>query len=202
MHAQQGQEMLISQGRGVEASPAIVAHQGSNTQMGATEEEADNTGAVNRTWSSDVLLELLDLPFDSMVSTEVVPRILSSASRNQQGAITGATTNTVLTQPSNIQEAVNSGKKASGAVDPPATATGSIGDGHSVAAPPSRGKDCTPMADHGLTIPQRGGLTYIEMTSAIVGASLDQVLLSLSGGVRRVPTTSLVGISVGGEDQT
>jgi hypothetical protein len=31
MHAQQGQEMLLSQGKGVKALPAIVAHQGSNT---------------------------------------------------------------------------------------------------------------------------------------------------------------------------
>jgi hypothetical protein len=64
MHAQQGWEMLLSQGKGVEASPAIVAHQGFNTKMGATKEGADNPGAVNGTQSSDVLLELLDLPFD------------------------------------------------------------------------------------------------------------------------------------------
>jgi hypothetical protein len=58
------------------------------------------------------------------------------------------------------------------------------------------------MADLGLTIPHRGGPADIEMTSATDGASLDQVLLSLSGGVHWVPTTSLVGISVEGEDQT
>ncbi len=202
MHAQQGWEILISQGRGVEASLAIVAHQGSDMQMGVTKERADNTGAVNGTWSSDALLKLLDLPFDGTVSTEVVPRILSGASRNQQGAITGATTDTVLTQPSNTQEAVNSGEKASGAIDPPAITTRSIGDGQSVAAPPSGGKGCALMADLGLTIPQRGGPTDIEMTSNTVGASLNQVPLSISGGVHRVPTTSLVGIGVDGEDQT
>ncbi len=202
MHAQQGWEMLISQGRGVKASPAIVAHQGSDMQMGATKEKADNTGAVNGTWSSDVLLKLLDLPFDGTVSIEVVPRILSGASRNQQGAITGATTATMLTQLSNIREVVNSGEKATGAVDPPAIATGSIGDGQSVAAPPSGGKGCAPMADLGLTILHRGGTTDIEMTSDTAGASLDQVPLSLSGDVHRVPTTSLVGIGVDGEDQT
>ncbi len=92
MHAQQGWEMLISQGRGVKASQAIMAHQGSDTLIGATKEGVDNTRAVNGTWSSDGLLKLLNLPFDGMVSTEVVPRILSSASGNQQGAITGATT--------------------------------------------------------------------------------------------------------------
>ncbi len=147
-------------------------------------------------------LKLLDLPFDGRVSTEVVPRILSGTSRNQQGAITGATTDTGLTQLSNIQEAVNSGEKASGAFDPPAIATGSIGDSQSVAALPSGGKGCAPMADLGLTISQRLGPTDIEMTSATAGASLDQVPLSLSGGVHRVPITSLVGISVDGEDQT
>ncbi len=46
------------------------------------------------------------------------------------------------------------------------------------------------MADLGLTIPQKGGLMDIEMTSATIGASLDQVPLSLSGGIHYVPTTS------------
>ena len=170
--------------------------------MGATKEGADNTGAVNRTWSSDMLLKSINLLFDGRVSTEVVSRILSGASRNQQGVITGERTDTVLTQPSSIREAVNSGEKASGAVDPPTIATGSVGDGQSIAAPPSGGKGCAPMADLGLTIPQRGGPMDIEMTGATVGASLNQVLLSLSGGVHRVSTTSLVGIGVDGEDQT
>ncbi len=63
--------------------------------MGATKEEVDNTGAVNETWSSDVLLKLLDLLFDGTLSTEVVLRILSDASGNQQGASTRATTDTI-----------------------------------------------------------------------------------------------------------
>jgi hypothetical protein len=59
------------------------------------------------------------------------------------------------------------------------------------------------MADLGLTIPHdKGGLTDIEMTSATDGTSHNQVLLSLSGGVHRVPTTSLVAIGVDGKDQT
>jgi hypothetical protein len=128
MHAQQGWEMLISQGRGVEASQAIGAHQGLDTQMGETKEGAENTRAVNGSWSLDVLLGLLDLSYDGTVSTEVFPRILTGASGNQQGIITGAMTDTMITQPSSIREAVNSGEKASGAVDPPAIATGSIGD--------------------------------------------------------------------------
>jgi hypothetical protein len=195
MHVQQCWEMLISQGRGVEASQAIGAHQGSNVQMGATKEGAYNTGALNGTWSSDVLLESLNLLFDGMVSTKVVPRTLSGASRNQKGVITGARMDIVLTQPSSICEAVNSREKASGAVNSPAIATGSIGYGQSVSAPTSGGKGCAPMADLGLTTPQKGGPIDIEMTSATVGASLDQVPLSLSGGIHRVPTNSLVGIS-------
>jgi hypothetical protein len=202
MHAQQGQEMLLGQGKGVEALPAIVAHQGSDTQMGAIEEGADNTGAVNWTWSSDVLLKLLNLPFDGTLSTEVVPGILSGASVNQQGASTRAWIDTVLTQTSNICEAVNSGVIATGIVDPPAIATGSIGDGQSVSAPPSGGKGCASMAELDLVIPHGGDPTDIEMTSATTGASPDQVLLSLSGGIHRVPTTPLVGIGVEGEDQT
>jgi hypothetical protein len=60
----------------------------------------------------DVLLKLLDLPFDGTLSTENIPRILPGASRNQQGASTEAMTDTVLTQPSNIRKAVNSGATA------------------------------------------------------------------------------------------
>ncbi len=202
MHAQQGREMLLIQGKGIKAPPAIVAHQGSDTQMGATEEGVDNTGAVNGTWSSDVLLELLNLPFDGTLSTKVVLRIFSGASKNHQGTSREAMMDTVLTQPSNTWEAVNSGVKATGAVDPPAIATGSVGDGQSVAAPPSGGKGCAPMADLGLTRPHRGDPMDVEMTSATAGTSPNQVPLSLSGGVHRVPTTSLVGIGVDGEDQT
>jgi hypothetical protein len=68
MHAQQGQEVLLSQGKGFGASPTIAAQQGSDTQMGATKEGADITGAVNRTCSSDVSLKLLNLPFDGTLS--------------------------------------------------------------------------------------------------------------------------------------
>jgi hypothetical protein len=40
-------------------------------QMGASEEGADTTGVENGTWSSDVLLVLLNLPYDSTLSTTV-----------------------------------------------------------------------------------------------------------------------------------
>jgi hypothetical protein len=66
----------------VKASPTIGAQQGSNTQMGAIEEGVDITGVENRTWSSDVSLELLNLPFDGTLSTTVISRILSGASGN------------------------------------------------------------------------------------------------------------------------
>jgi hypothetical protein len=87
-------------------------------------------------------------------------------------------------------------------VDPLAIATGSVEDNQLVVVPPPGGNSCALMADLGLTIPQRGGPMDIEMTGATVGASLNQVPLSLSGGVHRVSTTSLVGIGVDGEDQT
>jgi hypothetical protein len=93
--------------------------------------------------------------------------------------------NTVLTQPSTIHEAVNSREKLSGAVDPLAIATGSVGDSQSVDAPPSGVKSSAPIADLGLTIPQRGGPMDIKMTSATVGASINQVLLSPSGVIHR-----------------
>jgi hypothetical protein len=140
--------------------------------------------------------------FDGTLSTEVIPRILSGASGNQQGASTGAMTDTLLIQPSNICEAVNSGVMATGAVDSPAISTGSVGNGQSVSAPPSGGKGCTPMADLDLAIPRGGGPMDIEMTSATARASPNQAPLSLSGGVHRVPTTPLVGIGVDSEDQT
>jgi hypothetical protein len=97
MHAQQGREVLLSQGKVVKASPKIATQQGSDTQMGATKKGADCTWAVNGTWSSDVLLELLNLPFDGTLSTKVVPRILSGASENKQGVSMEATMDTVLT---------------------------------------------------------------------------------------------------------
>jgi hypothetical protein len=114
MHAQQGQEVLPSQIKVLKASLTIVAQQGSDTQIGATKEGVEIKGAVNR--SSDVLLELLDLPLDSTLSTKVIPRILSSASGNQQDASTEATIDIMLAQPSNIHEAVNLGVRATRAM--------------------------------------------------------------------------------------
>jgi hypothetical protein len=201
MHAQQGQEVLLSQGKVIKNSPTNAAQQGSNMQIGATEEGADITGEVNGTWSSDVLLELLDLLFDGTISTKVVPRILSDASRNQQGASTEAATNTVLAQPSNIPEAVNPGVREIGGIDPPASATGPVGDGHLVVL--TGGGGSATMVDLDLTIPHKsGGQMDIKMPGPTAGASHDQVPLSLNGGVHRVPAIFPVGNGADGEDQT
>jgi hypothetical protein len=84
MHAQQGQDVLLNQREVVEASLTIAAQQGTDMQMGATKKGLDITGAENGTWSSDVSLDLLDLPYDGMPSTMVISRTPSSASRNWQ----------------------------------------------------------------------------------------------------------------------
>jgi hypothetical protein len=54
MHAQQAQDVPLNQMEVVIASPAIVAWQGTDTQVGAPEEGAVTTGVENKTWSSDV----------------------------------------------------------------------------------------------------------------------------------------------------
>jgi hypothetical protein len=82
MHAQQGQDVLLNQREVVKASPTVAAQLGTNTQMGATKKGADITGAENGTWSSDVSLKLLDLPYDGTPSTTVILRTPSGASRN------------------------------------------------------------------------------------------------------------------------
>ncbi len=193
--------MLLNQREVVKASPTIVAQQGTDMQMGATKEEMDITGAENGTWSSDVLLELLNLLFDGTPSTIVISRTLSGASGNKQGTSTEATPDSVLAQPSNIQEAVNPGVRATGAVDPPASATGPVGDSQLVV--PTGGRGSTTMVDLNLTIPQEsGGQTDIEMTGATSGVGHDQVLQGLDEGVHRVPAISPVGNGLDGEDQT
>jgi hypothetical protein len=68
-------------------------------QIWGTKEGVDITGVVNGAWSSDVLLESLDLPFDSTLSTKVVLRILFCVSGNQQGVSTAATPDAMFTQP-------------------------------------------------------------------------------------------------------
>ncbi len=149
-----------------------------------------------------MLLKLLDLMYDGTGSTEFVPKTLSGASRNQQGVITVVMMDTMLTQPSDIREAVSSSEKTSGVPNPPAMATGSVGDSQPVAAPAPGGNCCAPMAYSGLIIPQKGGLMDIKMGSVTVGASIDQEAVSSSVGVLRVPNTPLAGTGVDGGDQT
>jgi hypothetical protein len=168
--------------------------------MGAAKEGPDITGAVNRTWSSDVLLELLNLPFDGTLSTKVIPRLFPGASRNQQGTSTEATIDTVLAQPSNIRAAVNPGVRATGAVDPPASATGPVRDSQLVV--PTGGRGSATEVDLDPTRPQKkGGYTDIKITGAKAGASHNQVPQSLNEGVHRVPAISPVGNGADGEDQ-
>jgi hypothetical protein len=107
----------------------------------------------------------------------------------------------VHTQPSNIQEAVNPGVRTTEAVDPLASATRPVGDGQLVA--PTGSKGSASIFDLNLTIPQKsGGQMDIEMPGATSGVSYNQVLQGLNGGLQRVPAISLVGNGVDGEDQT
>jgi hypothetical protein len=83
MHAQQGQDELLNQMEVVNASPTTVYQQGANTQMGTTKKGADITGAGNGTWSSNVLLESLNLPYDGTPTTTDMLRTPSGASGYQ-----------------------------------------------------------------------------------------------------------------------
>ncbi len=65
MHSRVGQRQLVRRG-GIKALNAVRVQQGSETQMEATKEGADITGAVDGAWSLDVLLKLRDLTYDSM----------------------------------------------------------------------------------------------------------------------------------------
>jgi hypothetical protein len=204
MHAQQGQEVLLSQRKVLKASPTIAAQQGLDTQIGVTKEGVDITGVVNRTWFSDLSLELLDLLFDGTLSTKVIPRLLPGASINQQGTSTEAMMDTVLAQTSNIPVAVNPGVTATGAIDAPASATRPVRDSQLVV--PTGGGGSATMADLDLTRSQESGGQSdikIKMTGATTGASHGQVLQSLNGrGVHRVPASCPVGNGAEGEDQT
>jgi hypothetical protein len=113
MHAQQAQDVPLNQMEVVNASPAIVAQQGTNMQMGASKEGADTTGVENGTWSSDVLLVLLDLPYDGRPSTTVTLRTPFGASGYQHTSMEAAA-DYELAQPSNIQEVANPGRMSTG----------------------------------------------------------------------------------------
>ncbi len=200
MHTQQAQDVPLNQVEVVNASPAIAAQQCTNTQIGAPEERADTTGVENGTWSSDVLLESLDLPYDGMPSTRVTLDTPFGASGYQRIS-TEAEIDYERAQPSNIQEVANPEEMSTRVVHPLATATESVKDGQLVALTGSRGG--TTIVDHDTTIPQgSGGQADTEMTGATSGIGYNQALQGLDRGVYRVPVISLVGNGVDGEDQT
>ncbi len=191
MHAQQAQDVPLNQKEVVNTSPAIAAQQGTDTQVGAPEEGADTTGEENGTWSSDVLLVLLDLPYDGTPSTTVMLDTLFGASRYQRTS-TEAETAYKHVQPSDIQGVANPGEMSTGVVHPLATATGSVEHSQPVAPIGSRGG--TTIVNHDMTTPhESGGQADTEMTGATSGVDLNQALQSLDGGVHRVSAISLVG---------
>jgi hypothetical protein len=108
MHAKQAQDVPLNQMEVVNASPAIAAQQGTDTQIGASKEGADTTGVENGTWSSDVLLVLLNLLYDGRPSTTVRLDTPLGASGYQRTSMEAAM-DYELAQPSNIQEVANPG---------------------------------------------------------------------------------------------
>jgi hypothetical protein len=115
MHAQQAQDVPLNQMEAINASLAIAARQGTDMQIGAPEEGADTTGVENGTWSSDVLLMLLDLLYDGTPSTTVTLDAPFGASGYQRTS-TEAETDYKRAQPSNIQDVVNPGEISTGVV--------------------------------------------------------------------------------------
>ncbi len=200
MHAQQAQDVPLNQMEAVNASPAIAARQGTDMQIGASEEGADTTGVENGTWSSDVLLVSFDLPYEGTPSTTVTLDTPFGASGYQRTS-TEAAMDYKLAKPSNIQKVAKPGEMSTGVVHPLATATGSVGDCQPV-APTERGGGVI-IVNHNMTIPQESGRqANTEMTGATSGIGHDKALQGLDGGVHRVPDIFLVGKGVDGEDQT
>jgi hypothetical protein len=200
MHAQQAQDVPLNQMEVINASPAIAARQGTDTQVGAPEEGAGTTGVENGTWSSDVSLLLLDLPYEGMPSPTVTLDTHFGAYGYQRTS-TEAETDYKRAQPSNIQDVANPGEMSTRVVYPLATATGSFEHGQPIAPTGSRGG--ATIVDHDMNTPQeRGGQADMEMTGATSGIGHDQALQGLDGGVHRVPAIPLVGKGVDGDDQT
>jgi hypothetical protein len=179
MHVQQAQDVPLNQKEVVNASLAIAARQGTNTQVGAPEEGVDTTGVENGTWSSDVSLVLLDLPYDGMPYTSVTLDTPFGASRYQRTS-TEAKMDYEHARPSNIHDVANPGEMSTGVVHPHATATGSVEDGQPIAPTGSGGG--TNIVNHDMTTPQEsGGQADTEMTGATSGIGHDQTLQVLMG---------------------
>jgi hypothetical protein len=154
----------------------------------------------NRTWSLDVSLVLLDLPYDSTPFTTVMLDTPLGASGYQRTS-TEVEMDYERAQSSNLQEVANPGEMSTGVVHPLATVTGSAKDSQPV-APSGSGGSAT-IVNQDMTIPQEsGGQADMEMTSATAGVGHNQALQGLDGGIHRVPAISLVGKGVDGEDQT
>jgi hypothetical protein len=132
MHAQQAQDVLLNQIKVVNDSPAIAARQGTNTQVGAPEEGADTTGVENRTWSSDISLMLLDVPYDGTPSTTVTLDTPFGATGYQRTS-TEAETDYEHAQPSNIRDTANPGEMSTRFVHSLLPATGSVEHGQPIA---------------------------------------------------------------------
>jgi hypothetical protein len=153
-------------------------------QVGAHKEGADTTGVENRTWSSDVLLVLLDLPYDGTPSTTVMVDTSFGASGYQRTSME-AEMDYKRAQPNNIQDVANPGEMSTGVVHPFSPATGSVKHGQPVA--PSGSGGGTTIVDHNMTTPQEsGGQADTEMTGTTSGISHDQALQGLDEGVHRV----------------
>jgi hypothetical protein len=175
-----------------------MAQQNTDTQIGVSKAGADTTRVENGTWSSDVLLVLLDPPYDGTPSTMVTLDTPFGASGYQRTSMEAAM-DYGLAQPSNIQEVVNPVEMSTGVVHPLATVTGSVGDSQPVAPTGSRGS--ATIVAHDMTTPQKsGGQADMEMTGATSGVGYNQALQGLDGGVHRVPAISLVCKGVDSKD--
>jgi hypothetical protein len=190
MHAQQTQDVPLNQMEVINTSPTIVARQDTDMQIGAPEKGADTTGVENGIWSSNVLLMLLDLLYDSMSFITVMLHTPFGASGYQRTSME-AETDYKHAQPSNIQDVANPGEMSTGVVHPLATATGSVKDGQPIAPIGSGGGATT--VNHAMTTPQEsGGQADTEMTGATSVVGYDQALQGLDEGVHRVSAISLV----------
>jgi hypothetical protein len=165
MHTQQAQDVLLNQIKVVNVSPAFAARQGTDMQVGAPKEGADTTRVENGTWSSDVLLVLLDLPYDGTPSTTVTLDTPFGATGYQCTSME-AETDYERAQSSNIQDVANPGEMSTGVVHPFSPATGSVEHSQPV-APTGRGGGAT-IVNHGMTTPQESGgqEADMEMTGA------------------------------------
>ncbi len=115
MHAQQTQDVPLNQMEVVNVSLAIAARQDTNMQVGAPEKGADTTRVENGIWTSDVLLVLLNLPYEGTPSTTVTLDNPFGATGYQRTSME-AETDYKHAQPSNIQDVANPGEMSTGVV--------------------------------------------------------------------------------------